>query len=325
MSLETRPPLVVLTGRGDGAILAPVHRLWSAHLRVHVTESGAADAAIEGRAHGEAHLLGLGSGVKEALAVQQRRPGAVRSLVLAETVEPPPAAPSNPHVVALVVNGAQAPPEVLAHGQSLADLVGGERVVLPGVGLEVHRAGRRFLDLVLGAIVQAEPIALAEPDPAWRDRFAVLHDQILAAVGDRAMAVEHVGSTAVPGLVAKPVIDVALGVRDISEAGQMVPALREIGWAYAENLGEEPDHLFLFRLEGGRRAAHLHLTPHGSTRWQGWLTFRERLRASTPDAAAYTRLKRDLALQHPGDREAYTAGKAAFVSRVLATAREPGR
>jgi GrpB-like predicted nucleotidyltransferase (UPF0157 family) len=127
--------------------------------------------------------------------------------------------------------------------------------------------------------------------------------------------VHHVGSTAVPGLEAKPIIDILVGVRDLDEARACFELLAQLDYLYAPYVPEEM-HWFC-KPDPAHRTHHLHLVPFDSRRYRDELAFRDRLRADPELAERYAALKRELATAHPTDREAYTDGKSAFVANAL--------
>lgn len=165
----------------------------------------------------------------------------------------------------------------------------------------------------------ADEIVIDAYDPAWPVRFREEAGRVGAALpAGLLLRLEHVGSTAVPGMAAKPVIDMMGLVRSLSDAREHAPtALEGLGYAF---WADNPDRTRLFFVRGlppaPRRTHHLHLTENAAV-LERHLLFRDRLRARPGTAAAYAALKRDLAARHAGDREAYTAAKAAFIDRVI--------
>jgi GrpB-like predicted nucleotidyltransferase (UPF0157 family) len=161
-------------------------------------------------------------------------------------------------------------------------------------------------------------IRLAPYDPAWPARFEREVERIRAACAPLPIRLDHVGSTAVPGLAAKPIIDV-LGARPAgSDPTPYVAAMTGLGWAHrGENGVPGRDY---FRLGDPERTHHLHLFEEGHPRWQAHLDFRDALRARPALRREYERLKRTLAARFPEDREAYTSAKAPFIEAVLAAA-----
>lgn len=150
---------------------------------------------------------------------------------------------------------------------------------------------------------------LAEYNSLWPRAFAEAAARIQAALGERALAIEHYGSTAIPGLRAKPIIDLIIGVADIDHGLDFVEPMAALGYDYAGSQGIPDHHIF------GRGAVRTHLAHvviHQSPSWVRALAFRDRLRADPAARAAYEALKSRLAAtaQSRGD---YTAGKAQFV------------
>lgn len=130
-------------------------------------------------------------------------------------------------------------------------------------------------------------------------------------VGD----VHHVGSTAVPGLEAKPIIDILVGVGDLEQSRRCSEPLAGLGYLYAPYLAEEM-HWFC-KPHPSRRTHHLHLVPEGSGRYRDELAFRDSLRADSSAAIEYAALKRKLASELAHDRDSYTEAKSAFIRDVL--------
>lgn len=156
-------------------------------------------------------------------------------------------------------------------------------------------------------------------DPDWTAKFeqekAVL-ETLLAPW--RRGPIEHVGSTAVPGLCAKPVIDIMVGVTSLAESEPAKVALHRAGYQYAA-YKTEVMHWFCkpsFTL----RTHHLHLIPYESPLWHDRLRFRDALRTDATLAAEYAALKLELARKFEFDRDAYTEGKSPFIARILAAA-----
>ncbi|MEV4508317.1 GrpB family protein [Dactylosporangium sp. NPDC049525] len=165
-------------------------------------------------------------------------------------------------------------------------------------------------------------IRLVAHDPAWGGRFTEEAAAIRAAIGPWLTGgVEHVGSTAVPGLAAKPVIDIMAGVADLDASRDCIEALAGLGYLYAP-YRTDVMHWFC-KPDPAARTHHLHLVPTGSPRWHQVLSFRDLLRRDPAAAAEYATLKRTLAARFPDDREAYTDGKAELITRLLAGGGSP--
>jgi GrpB-like predicted nucleotidyltransferase (UPF0157 family)/predicted GNAT family acetyltransferase len=162
-----------------------------------------------------------------------------------------------------------------------------------------------------------EPVAIAPYDRHWPERFERERPALEAAIGHWVTGgIHHVGSTAVPGLDAKPVVDVLAGVEDLEGSRACFGPLAGLGYLYAPYRSSEM-HWFC-KPHPGRREFHLHLVPASSQRYLAELAFRDRLRANPGLAREYASLKRDLAARFPEDREAYTEAKAGFICDALA-------
>ena len=161
-----------------------------------------------------------------------------------------------------------------------------------------------------------EPVRLVTYDPAWPARFESERALLEAAVGDSAVGgIHHVGSTAVPGLDAKPIIDILVGVSDLESSRSCFEPLAELDYLYAPYLAEEM-HWFC-KPDPQRRTHHLHLIPVGSPRFEDEIAFRDLLRSDQAMAAEYLALKRRLAAEFEHDRDGYTDAKAGFIAAAL--------
>lgn len=161
------------------------------------------------------------------------------------------------------------------------------------------------------------PIRLHPYDPGWATLFEEERQRLRALVGNA--PIEHIGSTAVPGLPAKPIIDIMVGVESLELGRLAIPALVEAGYHYvAAYEASIPERLFFSK--GAPRTHHLHVTPVGSSFWKDKLLFRDWLRAHREDRQAYGALKAELA-ERFDDTNDYAEAKGPFVEAVLARAR----
>lgn len=171
-----------------------------------------------------------------------------------------------------------------------------------------------------GAGAADDSVRLVEPDPEWPARYAEFADWLRGALGPtQALRIEHYGSTAIPGIPAKPIIDVLVEVPSFAAAkAEAMPVFNTLEWDYWWH----DAHMLFVRRDGlmGARTHHVHLAPRGHRLWEG-LAFRDHLRTHPDAATDYARLKRELAAAHGRDRERYTLAKTDFVSRVLAQTR----
>jgi GrpB-like predicted nucleotidyltransferase (UPF0157 family) len=166
-----------------------------------------------------------------------------------------------------------------------------------------------------------EPVIVMPYDPDWPRRFYQESVVLGAVFAGIEAAIEHVGSTAVPGLGAKPVIDVMVGLSDLAEAEARIAALEAAGYRYVQKYEEQlPERRYFRKPRVGPRAYHLHCVVKESGFWVRHLAFRDYLRAHPESAAAYYELKRELAARF--SKEEYTEAKSPFIERILASAME---
>jgi GrpB-like predicted nucleotidyltransferase (UPF0157 family) len=173
---------------------------------------------------------------------------------------------------------------------------------------------------VSGAV--EEPVRIERYDPSWPTRYEEERTALVDVMGDWVVGgIHHVGSTAVPGLDAKPVIDILVGVGDLQSSRACIEPLGRIGYLYAPYRASEM-HWFC-KPSPARRTHHLHLVPTGSRRFREELAFRDQLRSHPDLAAEYAALKRRLAARFQRDREKYTEAKEGFIRAVLDGAVHP--
>lgn len=157
-------------------------------------------------------------------------------------------------------------------------------------------------------------VTLAAYNPEWPAFFEVERRRLADALGPRAVEIAHIGSTAIPGADAKPLIDIMLGVPSRAAAAEIVPNLEALGYLA---LGEFGIAGRQFLKRGEPTTHHIHAVAHGSDFWRLNLLFRDFMR-NTPDAlAAYIVLKRVLAQRFADNRDEYTKGKDAFIKQAL--------
>ncbi|MGC1212256.1 MAG: GrpB family protein [Micromonospora sp.] len=168
----------------------------------------------------------------------------------------------------------------------------------------------------------ADAAVYLEPyDEAWPRRFLDEAALISRTIGAWVTGgIHHVGSTAVPGLAAKPVIDIMVGVADLESSRVCIELLSSLRYRYAPYRSEVM-HWFC-KPHPYHRTHHLHLVPTGSARYLDTLAFRNHLRAHPEAVATYEALKRELADRYPDDREAYTEGKSHLIAKLTDAARE---
>jgi GrpB-like predicted nucleotidyltransferase (UPF0157 family) len=165
------------------------------------------------------------------------------------------------------------------------------------------------------------PVVIVDYDPSWPAQFAAERDALLALLGDRVDGVHHIGSTAVPGLAAKPKIDMDTVLRDDGLVPEAIERIRETG-NYDYHGDPYGDRRWTFT-RGHARGIRLYLCGPGNDAHLKRIRFRDWLRTHPDAAAAYEALKRRLAMEAKGDWDFYTGGKADFVARILESATAP--
>jgi GrpB-like predicted nucleotidyltransferase (UPF0157 family) len=164
---------------------------------------------------------------------------------------------------------------------------------------------------------RAEPVEVVDYDPEWPEEFERLKLRVERALGDVLVRVEHVGSTAVPGLAAKPIVDLYAVVDDMERAGAL---LERLGYVDEGALGVPGRRGFAW--PPGEKRHHLYICLADDAGLAIVVRFRDYMRGHPEKALEYAGLKRELAIRHRDDREAYADGKSAFIERVLSEGRE---
>lgn len=159
-----------------------------------------------------------------------------------------------------------------------------------------------------------EPIVLARHDPRWLAGAADEGGRIVTACSPVVIRVEHIGSTSVPGLIAKPVLDLMPLVKSFDEGFACVGPMRALGYWYAGEFGIAGRHLFI---KGSPRTHHAHMLVEGSIEARRHLAVRDVLRTRPEAVARYAALKDDLAARFGDDREGYANAKSAFMRELF--------
>ncbi len=166
----------------------------------------------------------------------------------------------------------------------------------------------------------ADEIEIVDYDPEWSRLFEEERRQLARdPPADQVLAIEHAGSTAIPGMAAKPIVDIFIAVPSIDRARTtLVEPIEALGYVYwAEN--PDKDRMFFVKgmpPYGERRTHHIHVFEPTSEFWQRALVFRDHLRERGDEAERYQQLKRSLAVRHRSDREAYSRAKDEYVKAV---------
>ncbi len=162
-------------------------------------------------------------------------------------------------------------------------------------------------------------VEIVECDPTWPDKFRRHADRISNSLGSTAKRVEHIGSTSVPGLAAKPIIDILVVVQDSADEEKYLAAMNSAGYELRVRELEFHEHR-MFRMPA--RDVHLHFYSEGAPEIERYLLFRDRLRAVPEDHQCYGQLKRELAKQSWDDMNDYADAKSETIEKIIAAARQ---
>jgi GrpB-like predicted nucleotidyltransferase (UPF0157 family) len=164
-------------------------------------------------------------------------------------------------------------------------------------------------------------IVVVDYDPNWPSLYEQEKDRIVATLGEAVVQIEHIGSTSVPGLAAKPIIDIAVGIANFEEAKAYVPMIEGLGYTYEPEFEADlPERRFFWKGSPSLHTHHIHMAEPGSLEWIKPILFRNYLREHPEAARQYQVLKRELAVRCGPDMEAYVKGKTEFVRSILSQA-----
>jgi GrpB-like predicted nucleotidyltransferase (UPF0157 family) len=169
----------------------------------------------------------------------------------------------------------------------------------------------------------ADQLVIWDYDPAWAGLFNELSIKIATALQSIAVRIEHIGSTAVQGLAAKPIIDLDVVLPSAVELPKAIHLLAAVGYVHEGDLGVNEREAF--RWPSGEAQHHVYVLIEGAAELRRHIAFRDALRANADLRDQYARLKRSLASQHSGDRDAYTKGKSAFIRTAIGPLWEPNQ
>lgn len=172
---------------------------------------------------------------------------------------------------------------------------------------------------VLARTTKAEPIVVVDHDPEWPTTFASLRDRLWPAIADVALRVEHVGSTSVPGLAAKPVIDIDIVIASEAAFRPVIEQLATVGYRWRGNLGIPGRETFFLRDD--QPAHHLYVVVDGSTPYLDHVLLRDLLRDDADARSRYGERKKQMAFECDGDIDVYGGGKHELITELLSRAR----
>jgi GrpB-like predicted nucleotidyltransferase (UPF0157 family) len=163
-------------------------------------------------------------------------------------------------------------------------------------------------------------VALVDYTAEWSSAFVEERVRLAAALSHEPCEIEHIGSTAVPGLVAKPILDIGMATTSAVRVETITPALERLGYVYRGDAGSAGGHVFVAEITQLVRTHHVHVVWRNDPQWDAYLTFRDFLRATPAAVEAYAREKRALAARFPSNRKAYSLAKGEIIRRLFAGA-----
>jgi GrpB-like predicted nucleotidyltransferase (UPF0157 family) len=163
-------------------------------------------------------------------------------------------------------------------------------------------------------------VELVDYTAEWRTAFVEERVRLVAALSYEQCEIEHIGSTAVPGLVAKPIHDIGIGMTSAVRVEAITPTLERLGYLYRGDAGPAGGHVFVLETAPLVRTHHVHVVWRNDPQWQAYLTFRDFLRATPAAVEAYSREKRALAARFTSNRKAYSSAKGEIIGKLFAEA-----
>lgn len=163
-------------------------------------------------------------------------------------------------------------------------------------------------------------VTLCEYSPDWEKQFTYEKKKILKMLDDKIVRIEHIGSTSIKGMRAKPIIDIMVGVKDLEKVSEVVEPLKEIEYEYVPK-PEFKDRRFFRKGRWGRGICHLHVCEINRTEWLEKLWFRDYLRKKPEVATEYAKLKTNLASKYMDNRSKYTEEKGPFIRMIVEKAK----
>lgn len=168
------------------------------------------------------------------------------------------------------------------------------------------------------------PVVIESYNSEWPKVFKSEAFIIQQAIEPYITIIEHIGSTAVPGLAAKPIIDMLIGVKDLADAPHFIPPLQQLGYVYVpKHEVDLPERRYLYKQNNGEDTFHLHMVEPNSEFFRRHIAFRDYLRTHPEEVTVYASLKQKLAREFGSDRSGYTDAKTEFIQSIERKAQYP--
>ena len=165
-------------------------------------------------------------------------------------------------------------------------------------------------------------IKLVRHDKRWRAYFNSEKKLIASALGQAIVSVEHIGSTSIPGIAAKPIIDILIGVKSMNDAQRLIRLLRKAGYRNVRDRGDVRKRIFFVKGSALKSTHHLHVVKHEGNIWRAHTSFPRYLREQKTWVKKYEALKKRLANDFKKDRDSYTTGKGMFIRMIIGKLRK---
>jgi len=154
----------------------------------------------------------------------------------------------------------------------------------------------------------------------WKELYKREEELLYSSIGNYVLDIQHIGSTSIPGILAKPIIDIAVGLKSLDLVKKIIKPLKSIGYQYLGEKGVTNRHFFVKGIEKNR-THYLHVEKLGSKNWKNHILFRDYLLKNKEAAKEYSQLKRELALKYKNDRDAYLTEKESFIQKIIKRAK----
>ncbi|UZE93535.1 MAG: GrpB family protein [Candidatus Nealsonbacteria bacterium] len=164
--------------------------------------------------------------------------------------------------------------------------------------------------------LQRGKVKLSTYKPEWKKLYKKEEKLLLSTIGKYVLDIQHVGATSIPGVKAKPIIDIAIGVKSLKVGEECIKLLKKLGYEYKGDAGIRGRHFFAKGSEVNR-THYVHIEKLSGELWKNHILFRDYLRKNKKIAKKYTELKKKLAQKYKYDRDTYTTRKSAFIQKIL--------
>jgi len=164
-------------------------------------------------------------------------------------------------------------------------------------------------------------VKLAPYSDKWVQLFEKEKEALIECLGDLIIDIQHVGSTAIEGLEAKPIIDILIGIKKLDEGFQCIEPLKNLGYEFKGSLGKS-NRFFFSKGDESCKTHHVHIVEFGDINWENLILFRDYLREHPKVKEEYEKLKKYLSKEYEADREAYTSNKVDFILKIVEQAKK---